>query len=759
MESIRLGFEYLFQFLFPPESLKAALVLVLASTWILIGLFAYLNRFTRRHYFTLWTIAWMFYALWITSKLTFFHAASPNAEWVKAASIGICAIYLFWGTLLFSGRAPSSHYFGLLVGLMIVWNYVSGKVFGNTFWMTLPLFLMLSAASFFTSIYFLQRLVNDRYVGASILGVGFGLWGLAMIFYPFMDKSEYLQQPGFIAASGIQLVIAIGMIVLMLEEVRGETRLLQDQVKADARLTHELQKEIQLSKSKYEHLFDQANDGIAIIDPLSLQILEVNRALQTLTGYTREELLQLRFVNICPIVRDKESQIAEDPSQLKKVFTTHGNVPIQRKDNNIIMAEGTSSEMSYAKGRTLQVFLREVTERRRLEQQLRQAEKLSALGQLISGVAHELNNPLAVISGYSQLLVMRPNLDPKTHSDLVKVQHESERASKIIQNFLTFARKQPLEKSNVNINTLLESSLDLMDYDLRASGVGLAREFHSQMPDVFADPNQLEQVFLNIIKNAIQSMEGSPLEKMLMVRTLSTEAHVKMVFIDRGTGIAESLLGKIFDPFFTTKEVGRGTGLGLSISYSIIKEHSGTIYAQNNAEGGSTFTIELPISHVKSGPPQPKKNESSPRIPKVDRARTFQVLVVDDEIAIQDVFSELLVDFSCRVQGASNGLLAMQLIQKNDFDLVISDLKMPVMDGRWLYEKVKEIKPALCQKFIFITGDSNSQKTVEFLEKSGNRWMLKPFNFREVETLITEHLNGIQEKERSQQGGIASKGA
>jgi PAS domain S-box-containing protein len=731
---------YFLDLYFPPEWLKAALVLALLSTWVLVGLYAYLNRYTRRPYFAMWTAGWLFYALWLTSSISFLEVDNPPQwEWVKLSCIGICAIFLFWGALNFRGTHRGQREMALTVVMMLLWSYVARNSFESKFWLAMPLFSILSLSSFLMAGCFFSQRLSNRYIGASLLGLGFVIWGLQMAFQPAFEADDAMRPTGFVVVSITQLLIAVGMIVLMLEEVRGETTSLRDQLKADARLTRRLQKEIEFTENKYEHLFENANDGIFVVDPRSLQILEVNRAAQALSGYSRDELLQLRFVNLCPFLREKEREIGESPEALSRIFSAYGNVPLTRKDNNMLLTEGAASVMTTPKGTTVQVFLREVTERRRLEQQLRQAEKLSALGQLISGVAHELNNPLAVISGYAQLLSMRPAADEKIRNDLLKIQRESERASKIVQNFLTFARKHPMEKLNVNLNQLVDVSLELLDYDLRASGVRLVKDLRVPLPPVFGDPNQLEQVLLNLINNAVQAMEGSRREKVLKIRTEATETFVRLAVLDHGHGIPQAILEKIFDPFFTTKEAGAGTGLGLSISYSIVKEHSGNIYAANHGEGGAVFTLEFPISHVK---PEGRKEGVSPmrKSGVIPPTRVFEVLVVDDEVAILDVFSELLADKSCRVHGATNGLQAQKMIERQDFDLIISDLKMPGMDGRRLYDWVSETKPALAPCFIFVTGDTNSPRTLEFLQQTGNRWLTKPFNFREVESIFKEHF-------------------
>lgn len=496
-----------------------------------------------------------------------------------------------------------------------------------------------------------------------------------------------------------------------------------------------------MSEDRYKHLFENTSDSIFVVDPSNLMILEVNHAAEMLTGYTVDELCKMKFTVLCSFLKEKEREILENPIQIQKIFSSIVNMPIVRKDQNTLFTEGTAIFWENGQSSTVHIFLQELTERRHLEHQLRQAEKLSALGQLISGVAHELNNPLAVISGYSQLLTMRPSTDEKTKNDLLKIQRESERASRIVQNFLTFARKHPMEKTNVNLNELVEITLELIDYDLRASGVRLVLELKPDLPEVYADLNQLEQVFLNIITNAVHAMEGNSNEKVLVIRTESNETHVIVKFIDSGTGIDNTILGKIFDPFFTTKEVGVGTGLGLSISYSIVKEHAGNIYAKNNPDKGASFIIELPIT-VKKKPTRTTEHGGM-GLASFTRQKPFDILVVDDETSIQDVFKELLTSFSCKVQCASNGLQAMKLLEHQEFDLVLCDLKMPGMDGRRLFESIKEVKPQMASKFVFLTGDTNSSKAFDFLKEAGNRWMAKPFNFKEVDTVLSEHFHKI----------------
>jgi PAS domain S-box-containing protein len=745
---------YLQEMCFPPGWIKPALALALVSTWVLVGLFGYLNRYTRRYYFGLWTAGWVFYALWITSSILVLDADSPQEwEWLRLIWLGLCVLFMFRGTLRFAGSSRGQWWMiWLLLGL-VLWSVGARNYLDQKLWLELPLFWVLALASLVAGGYFFQKRLHQQYLGASVLGLGFSLWGIQIAVHPFLENTVKFRPSSFVLASIIQLVIAIGMIILMLEEMRGQASSLREQVRADARLTRHLQRRIELTEFKYDHLFENANDAIFLVDPQDLHVLEANRSAQILSGHSHDDLLHHRLSALCPFLSGKENDIASNPESIQRLFAVQGSIPLRRKDGNQVLTEGSASAATHAKGTILYVFLREITERKRVEQQLRQVEKMSSLGQLISGVAHELNNPLAVINGFAQLLGMRPGIDEKTRKDLSKIQRESDRASKIVHNFLSFARKRPVEKANVNLNRLLEPTLELLDYDMRVSDVRLTKDFQPNLPPVFADANQLEQVFLNLVNNAIQAMQGMPREKALRIRTESSGPCVRVTITDSGKGIPPAILNKIFDPFFTTKEVGMGTGLGLSISYSIVKEHSGNITASNNESGGASFVVELPISHVKDVVKKPADKVAEEPV-RVNRSRTprrkpFQVLVVDDEPAILDVFSELLVDHACHVKTANNGLQALDHVQQQHFDLILCDLKMPSMDGQRFFEEIRKSKPEMVGNIIFITGDTNSPKTVDFLRNTNHRWLAKPFNFGEVEAVLNEHFQGIQELEEA----------
>ncbi|MGH9866915.1 MAG: ATP-binding protein [Candidatus Polarisedimenticolia bacterium] len=367
------------------------------------------------------------------------------------------------------------------------------------------------------------------------------------------------------------------------------------------------------------------------------------------------------------------------------------------------------------------------------QSQLVQAEKMTAVGLLVSGVAHELNNPLAGVVGYSQLL-LKSDTEERVRRGLEKINREAERCKKIVQNLQTFARKHKPQTDHIGINGILESTLELRAYQLKVDNIVVETDFDADLPKTMGDFHQLQQVFLNIIINAHQAMSTTGKAGALTLRTRRQDDEIVVDFEDNGPGIPAENLGKIFDPFFTTKEVGQGTGLGLSICYGIIQEHHGRISARNGRSGGAVFTVALPIleSEETHEAPLPEPEAADPGAPRDRR----NILVVDDELAIIDILYQVLRMDGHRVDTALNGIVALRKIEKERYDVIISDLKMPGMGGRELYERVKAMDLDLARRMIFSTGDVVNTDTRDFLEKSGNSYLQKPFDTDAIRRIV-----------------------
>jgi signal transduction histidine kinase/ActR/RegA family two-component response regulator len=385
---------------------------------------------------------------------------------------------------------------------------------------------------------------------------------------------------------------------------------------------------------------------------------------------------------------------------------------------------------------------KDVSNEKQLQQQLIQSEKLSAIGELISGIAHELNNPLTGVMGYAQLLQSRKDLDEKVKESLQKINSLALRCQRIVQNLLSFARKQKPERKLCNVNEILERTVDLRNYELKVNNIDVEHELDRFLPRTIADAHQLQQVFLNLITNAEQAiLEHRGRGRMtLRTRVDPTGTRIVVEVSDTGPGIPESHLTKIFDPFFTTKDVGKGTGLGLSLSYGIIKEHGGNIFARSKLGEGATFVIEMPITHKIHEEPPPPFQVVPPALKFESLVRNKRMLVVDDEKYILDFFVEVFRHVSMDVDTACDGGAAMEMIEQNDYDVIVTDYRMPHMDGRQLFDWIRLQRPALQNKIVFVTGDTVSAETRRFFESHATRYLAKPFKIEEVKEVIMQTL-------------------
>ncbi|HXH29161.1 MAG TPA: ATP-binding protein, partial [Candidatus Polarisedimenticolia bacterium] len=361
-----------------------------------------------------------------------------------------------------------------------------------------------------------------------------------------------------------------------------------------------------------------------------------------------------------------------------------------------------------------------------------QAEKMTVVGQLVSGVAHELNNPLAGVLGYAQLLLRR-GVGEEVGRGLKKIEAEAERCKRIVQNLLIFARKHRPTKTLLDLNAVVEATLDLRSYHLKVDNVTVVRDLDSHLPRTMADMNQIQQVLMNVINNAQQAMAEKPgRARVLTLRTRGRGGRVLIQVSDTGSGIAQEHLGKIFDPFFTTKEVGRGTGLGLSICYGIIEEHHGTIRVDSTAGEGTTVTIDLPVLQAA----EDAAEAADPERDAKPVLRTGRVLLVDDETSILEVIGDVLRLDGHQVVATTNGQAALARLRAEQFDVVVSDLKMPGMSGQELFSRLQELDAALARRLIFTTGDLASAETLRFLERTGNVYLQKPFDLNTVRRTI-----------------------
>jgi signal transduction histidine kinase len=368
--------------------------------------------------------------------------------------------------------------------------------------------------------------------------------------------------------------------------------------------------------------------------------------------------------------------------------------------------------------------------------QLVQSEKLSGIGEFVAGVAHELNNPLTTVMGFSELL-QQDKLDPK-HQEFVSLIHKnSQRCQRIVQSLLSFARRHQPERKPANLNELIESSLDILQYQLRTSNIELQLRLDPKLPLAMVDTHQVQQVLVNILNNARQAIEHHAPKGLIKIATEPVGNFVRITIQDSGPGIGDENLSKIFDPFFTTKDVGKGTGLGLSLCYGIIKEHGGTIVPSSRPGQGATFTIDLPITYELAP-------TATPTVASVPASRISnegvgkRVLVIDDEEPILQMVREALTRHGYAVDIANSGEAGLARLRSTRYDLTLCDMKMPGLTGPQVYERLREIDPALASRLIFVTGDMVNEKTRAFLDAEKKLCLPKPFTLAEFRAAINQ---------------------
>ncbi len=380
--------------------------------------------------------------------------------------------------------------------------------------------------------------------------------------------------------------------------------------------------------------------------------------------------------------------------------------------------------------------LAEAIARKQTEEALRRSEKLAAMGELLAGVAHELNNPLAVIVGQTGLLRQMVREGPATER-LNKVAQAADRCARIVKNFLALAYPHAAERRQIDLNQIVQEAVDLLAYGLRVDDVKVRLDLAPDLPVLWADPHQLQQVVVNLITNAHQAMrEISGARRLTLTsRFQPMTARVTLEVADTGPGIPEEIRPRIFEPFFTTKPPGRGTGLGLSLCQGIIEGHGGTIEVESTVGHGTLFRIDLPVEEsAAASKPEVREAEALPRI----RGKT--ILVVDDEPGVTAVLVELLSRDAHHVETAPNGSVALAKLDERTYDLILSDIRMPELDGPGFYREVARRHPQLSRRVIFITGDSVSPETREFLAETGVPSLDKPFELEKVQQVVQRTL-------------------
>jgi len=500
---------------------------------------------------------------------------------------------------------------------------------------------------------------------------------------------------------------------------------------------------LRVSEASYRAIFDAAEDAIFVHDLDTGAIVDANPKACAAFGYTRDEL---RHLDLGELGSGTSPYTGEEARRLLQRAAAGEELRIEwhgrHRNGELRWHEVYGKRVTLGGQDRILSLARDITDKRRAAEELArqreslyQREKLAALGSLLAGVAHELNNPLSVV--VARAVLLEEQGDVKARAAAQKIRTAAERCARIVRTFLAMARQQQPERGPVAINDVVTDALDIAAYAVRTSSIHVTVELAHDVPLIFADADQLHQVLLNLIINAQQSLQEHPAPRRLRVTTAFDAAAgvVRVSVADNGPGIPPALRARIFEPYFTTKPIGIGTGVGLAVSLGIAEAHGGTLVVDCPPEGGAVFTVSLPVGTLATA-----DVASASTWAAGTRRRT--ILVVDDEAEIREALADILLGERHRVVTATSGREALERLSSGHFDVILTDIRMPDIDGRALYQEIERRWPGRARRVVFVTGDTLASALREFVHASGRPVIEKPFLPSEVRRVIAELADG-----------------
>jgi two-component system, cell cycle sensor histidine kinase and response regulator CckA len=603
--------------------------------------------------------------------------------------------------ILHFGGHQSTYYAGMIIVFMFTIGFLP------LFSFKISLFLAVSAFA----IYLFPILVLDNITNAGT----------------FINNTAFL-----IATASIGLLWRYYNDRILTEKLSLEYDLSQEKERLQQYSTHledivaQRTKELAISEQKYRGLFDNASDGVAVYDSSGI-IINVNRKFCEQHGFPADTLIgsNLRVFDATKDDREEEERIKRIADGESLIYETRH----VRRDGETILFEISAKALNIDGQIYIQAFHRDISDKKRLQEQLFQSQKMDSIGMLAGGLAHDFNNVICAIIGHIELLGEHENLDADARNRLAIIESSSRRASKMISKLLRFARKGAIDIQPVELNAVVRDTYELISKTLSGKQAEVSLELNETIPEIMGDANQIEQVIMNLMVNAGDAM---PSGGRITVKTDASEIgreatqihpllapgpYVILTVSDTGTGISDDIRNKIFDPFFTTKEHGKGTGLGLAMVYGIVKDHKGVITVETQSGKGTTFNVYLPASHV--GLP------SRSLICDFGEMAKGTVLVIDDHKEMLSFVSETVESLGYIVKSANNAIFALQLFKESaaEIGLVITDIFMPLIDGRDVVKNIKSIKPST--KVIAMSG----YQIEEFVQQDSpvDIFLRKPF--------------------------------
>ncbi len=646
---------------FSEQYLQATLFVSLLSVWLLVGLFYYLNRYTKREYFTVWTTAWLFYALWLTLGLTMHDVVSNKVIFMlRQCCVAISAVFLLWGSARFLSLPIRQTSFGLFMLFLLAWTFISTQMLSSNLQIELPVFILIGLSSVFAGVCFFRVRKKMPFVGAGMLSMGFLLWGLYLGSYPLSQEYQDLYNAGFLIAAVLQLFIAVSMVVLVMEEVRYNA----EQMRAEIA-------EVRSEK-----------------DALQVKIL------------TTEE-------------------------QCRSLY------------DQVRLTEGVQKAYD---------------ELRRTQQVVVQQERLRALGQMASGVAHDVNNALSPIVAYSELLLATQSSLSASARQYLQIIHQSgEDVAHIVARMREFYRRRSdtEDLAKVDINRIVDEVVELTrprwrDLSQKQSiSIQIQRELDSGLPQLLCEPGDLREALINLIFNAIDALpQGGTItlrtqsvNRPAAVKTLPAEKQIQIEVRDNGVGMDEKTRQHCLEPFFSTKAKRGGTGLGLAMVYGMMRRHDGAIEIESAPGQGTCIRLSFPVREETSpatAPTAPARN---------GQARSLRILCIDDESQIQELLKHCLTTLDHQVTTASGGKQGVEMfraamLQKQPFQMVITDLGMPDIDGHQVARTIKAESPGT--PIVMMTGWGTIMKEDGETAPEVDAVVGKPPRIQELNNLILQ---------------------
>jgi two-component system NtrC family sensor kinase len=498
---------------------------------------------------------------------------------------------------------------------------------------------------------------------------------------------------------------------------------------------------VRSGRDQWETTFNALTEGLAVVDETN-HIRRANRALAGLLGSSVATLSNRR---LSEVLFPESTEVATLIAASLRGETVQ---PITIQSGRRRIRVSTAPMRGDAGARWIIVLADDVTEQEILEGQLIQSEKMAAVGQLVSGVAHELNNPLTSIAGLAEFLLEQSASNARDRDHLRVIREQADRAGRIVRNLLTFARKGPAEVEPFQLNDLVQRTVALVAYELKLREIEIDTRLDPSVPTMAGDRYQVQQVVLNLVTNAIHAVQELPTEtpRRIEITTAIQDDRITLRVWDSGPGIPDELLPNIFTPFFTTKEPGQGTGLGLSLSYRIVEEHGGTLAVERVREGGTAFTMSLPVSEHAA--PVAAPSPTRPAEPGASPPRA--VLIVDEDPGVRRMLSVLFAGSDRRIDAAADTMQASGYLGAGAYDLVIADARVPVSAGERFADYLLREWPALRAHTIFLTADVRPD-TEAWLQHLGCPYFYKPFRVGELK----EAINRILDRRAATSGGAA----